>query len=266
MGLFDIHAHLTSPRLCEHTAEILARAREAGVTTIVSNGLNPEDNQAVLDLSSGSDMVQPALGLYPVDAVLPEMLELGVDYPRDSEVHPEDAIEWVRDHVEQAVAVGEVGLDHYWVPDTLWELQEQRFRKLVSIALEADKPLIVHTRKAERRTFEVLVEMGVRKVNWHCYSSKLKLAKQIAAEGHYLSIPANVVRSQSFARIAMELPRESLLLETDCPYLAPEPGGESEPAHVLGSITFMAKQWGCSVESAQTQLEANFERLMGFAP
>ena len=117
MGLFDVHAHLTHPKLVERVPELLANARAAGLTSIVSNGLHPEDNAAVLELARRDPLVKPALGLYPVDAVLPEMRELGVDYPREieREVRAEEAIAWLRDHVEQAFAVGEIGLDGYWV-------------------------------------------------------------------------------------------------------------------------------------------------------
>ena len=76
MGLFDVHAHLTDPRLAAIEVDVLQRAEEAGVTTIVSNGLNPTDNEAVAALAARSSLVKPAFGLYPVDAVLPEMREL----------------------------------------------------------------------------------------------------------------------------------------------------------------------------------------------
>ena len=85
MGLFDVHAHLTHPRLVDDEAGILARAERAGVTTILSNGLNPADNEAVAALAERSPLVKPCFGLYPVDAVLPEMLAMGEDYPHDRE-------------------------------------------------------------------------------------------------------------------------------------------------------------------------------------
>ncbi len=269
MGWFDVHAHLTSPHLVDREAELLANAKAAGVTTILSNGLNPRDNQAVWDLSKRSELVRPCFGLYPVDAVMPGMIRLGIDYPRDEEpADPQEAVQWVADHVEHCVAVGEIGLDHYWVPEDLWEEQEGVFRQLVQIAIDADKPIIIHTRKAERRTFEILAEMGAKRVDWHCFGGKVKLARRIAdeLEGHYFSIPSNVRRSQSFTRMVQTLPRERILLETDCPYLAPEPGGQSEPAHVAGSAAFMAEEWGVSLDEVREQLESNFERLMGFRP
>ncbi|MCB9675512.1 MAG: TatD family hydrolase [Alphaproteobacteria bacterium] len=266
MGLFDVHAHLTDRRLAAREAEVLANARAAGVTTIISNGLNPPDNERVLALAARSDLVKPAIGLYPVDAVLTEMEAMGTDYKRDASFDPEEALQYVEDHVDQCVAIGEIGLDHYWVPSELWDLQEQRFRRLVKLAMEADKPIIIHTRKAEQRTFDVLVEMGATRVNWHCYSSKVKLGMRIAAHGHWLSIPANVRKSDNFRRLLEGLPREKVLLETDCPYLGPEKGELNEPANVAVTAGYAAELWNTSADAVQAQLEANFEALFGFAP
>ncbi len=267
MGLFDVHAHLTHPRMAPDLDGVLTRARAAGVTTIVSNGLNPADNAAVAELAARSDLVRPAFGLYPVDAVLPEMLAMGEDYPHDREPVPgEEAVAWVRDHVEDCFAVGEIGLDRYWVPEALWARQEEHFRALVQIALDADKPMIIHTRKAERRAFEVLQEMGAERVSWHCFGSKVKLGKRIGQHGHYLSIPANVRKAQNFRKLLAELPRERVLLETDCPYLGPVRGERNEPANVAGTAQMAAELWGCTPEEVEAQLAANFERLFGVAP
>ena len=270
MGLFDVHAHLTHPRFAADADAVVDRARAAGVTTIVTNGLNPADNRAVLDLAARHpDLIRPALGLYPVDAVLPEMISAGVDYPRDDLEDPpsgDAAIDWLADHVEQAFAVGEVGLDHYWVPEPLWAAQEERFRRLVRLAMAADKPLIIHTRKAERRAFEVLVEEGATRVVWHCYSSKVKLGHQIAAHGHWLSIPANVVKAENFQRLVQTLPRDKVLLETDCPYLGPTRGDRNEPATVRGTRDWIAADWGEPTAAVQRQLEDNFAAVFGVEP
>ncbi len=268
MGLFDVHAHLTSPRFEGEVDQVVARAQEAGLTTIISNGLNRRDNQKVLDLVAHFPGVKPALGLYPVDAVLPEMMAEGVDYPReDAEViAAEDHIAWLESHLDRAFAVGEIGLDHYWVPESLWKRQEEVFVRLVQLAKEADLPIIIHTRKAEARTFELLQELKAPRVNWHCYSSRLKLAKRIAEAGHYLSVPANARRSETFTGLLRSLPRSQLLLETDCPYLAPEPGTKNEPANVNVTLNYASEIWECEQASAQAQLEENFERLFRVAP
>ena len=267
MGLFDVHAHLTHPDIFKDIEGVLSRASAAGVTSIVSNGLNPADNAAVLALSERFPIVKPALGLYPVDAVLADMNAAGETYPGQRQVWPtSEAIGWVRDHVERAFAVGEIGLDGYWVKEPFWPAQDEAFRALVRLALEADKPIIIHTRKRERRTLELLDELGARRVDWHCFTGRLSLAREITGRGHYLSIPANVRRSESFTRMLETLPRDRLLLETDCPYLGPEKDVLNEPANVKHTAAFAAQLWKTSEEAAAQQLASNFEALFGTPP
>jgi TatD DNase family protein len=269
MGLFDVHAHLTHPRMAPELDAVLARARAAGVTTIVSNGLHPVDNEAVLALARREPLVKAAIGLYPVDAVMREMLAAGVSYPREETGEPpsvDEAIAFVRDHVEEAFAVGEVGLDGYWVPESLWAAQEAAFVALVRIAIEADKPLIIHTRKRERRALELLVELGAKRVDFHCFGGKVSLARQVADAGFHLSIPANARRSESFTRMLETVPRDRLLLETDCPYLAPVKDRGSEPSDVAHTLAYAAELWKTSEAAALAQLEDNFEALFRARP
>lgn len=267
MTLFDVHAHLTDERILAQLPDVLARARAAGVSTIVSNGLNPTDNQAVAELAKSDTLVRPAFGYYPVDAVLRDMRADGVDYPgQRQDWAPEEAVEWVEKHVRSAFAVGEIGLDGYWVPEKYWPAQEAVFRRLVQIAIDADKPIIIHTRKREARTLEILLEMGAKRVNWHCFGGRVTLARRIAEHGHYLSIPANVRRSEAFTRMLETLPRDRVLLETDCPYLGPDKDAMNEPANVRVTAQFAAELWGASEEAVQRQLSDNFEALFGSPP
>jgi TatD DNase family protein len=267
MGLADVHAHLTHPDLRDDLATILAKADAAGVSTILVNGLNPQDNQAARELAQRYPQIQAAFGFYPVDAVLPEMRALGSDYPREGDECPAaEGLAWLEAHAAEAFAIGEIGLDGYWVPESLWESQENVFRKAVEIALAHDKAIIIHTRKRERRAFEILKEMGAARVDWHCFGGKVKLARQIAEHGHWLSIPANARRSESFTRMLETLPREKLLLETDCPYLSPDRTRRSGPADVAGTAAYAGELWNTSVEEVTARLTRNFEDLFGKTP
>jgi TatD DNase family protein len=262
MALSDVHAHLTNPRLLADIDAIVARAQAAGVARIVSNGLNPSDNRAVAALAERHACIRPAFGFYPVDAVLPDMRAAGVDYPREGdECSSEEGVAFVREHVQDAFAVGEIGLDGYWVPEPFWAKQEAVFCSLVKLAMDADKAIIIHTRKREKRTFELLRELGATRVNWHCFGGKVKLAREIAEHGHYLSIPANARRSESFTRMLQTLPRERVLLETDCPYLAETPGTASEPADVAKTAVYAAELWKVDVASVEAQIDENYRRL-----
>jgi TatD DNase family protein len=267
VALFDVHAHLTHERILPMVADVLERAEQAGVRSIVSNGLNPEDNQRVLELSRVYPQVKPAFGYYPVDAVLARMREQGLEYSDQRTAwEPSVAIDWVRDHVRDAFAVGEIGLDGYWVTEPFFEEQEAVFRELVQLAMAFDKPIIIHTRKREARAFEILTELGAPRVNWHCFGGRVSLARRIAEAGHYLSIPANARRSQAFTGMLQGLPRTQLLLETDAPYLAPERDETNEPANVRVTSRYAAELWGTSEQDAEIQLAHNFERLFGVAP
>ncbi|MCX7808392.1 MAG: TatD family hydrolase, partial [Deltaproteobacteria bacterium] len=105
MPLFDVHAHLSDARLLNSIEEVLKRAEEAGVRSILANGLNPQDNARVLELSQRYPMVKPCFGFYPVDAVLAEMREQGIEYPRDAPLFDkEEGIGWVAEHIGQAFA------------------------------------------------------------------------------------------------------------------------------------------------------------------
>jgi TatD DNase family protein len=123
--------------------------------------------------------------------------------------------------------------------------------------------MVVHTRRRERRAFEILTEMGATRVDWHCFGGKVKLARQIAEHGHYLSIPANARRSESFTRMLETLPRERVLLETDCPYLGPDREQPNEPGNVAGTAEYAAELWRAPVGDVHEQLGENFARLFG---
>lgn len=268
MGLFDVHAHVTHADIAARETEVFEAARRAGVTSIISNGLNPTDNEAVRAVAARApDLVRPAYGFYPVDTVMQQMDEMGVAYPRD--VPPctaQEGIAWVRENASDAFAIGEIGLDGHWVPKALWEAQEDAFRELAKIAIDANKPMILHTRKRERRVLEILDELGAKRVDWHCFGGKVNLAREVVSRGHWLSIPSNARRHEAFTRMLETLPRDRILLETDCPYLGPEAGQKSEPAHVALTAAYAAQLWKCSEEQAHAQLEENFEALFGAKP
>jgi TatD DNase family protein len=267
MPLYDVHAHLTHDQLLPDVANILERAAAAGVTTIVSNGLNPADNEAVLELARRYSAVKPALGLYPVDAVLASMRSSGEDYPDQRETWPADtAVRWVEQHVEEAFAIGEIGLDGYWVKEAFWPEQELVFRRLLELAIQTDKPVLVHTRKREARALEIMERLGPKRVCWHCFGGKVALARDIAERGHYFSIPANARRSEAFTRMLQVLPRRQILLETDCPYLGPDKNRPNEPANVTHTAAYAAELWGLRDEEVHRQLEENFVRFFGVDP
>lgn len=257
----DVHAHLIHPSFAGEEDAIAVRAKQAGVTRVIVNGLEPRSNRAVLELCRRHENLLPALGIYPVDAVahLIDRAAWPHPWPPPEPFDPDQEIDFIASVASELVAIGECGLDAYWVTDHMPE-QERVLRRLVEVALAADKPLILHTRKAEERTFAILQEMGVTRADFHCFGGKLKLALQIAEAGYYLSIPPVVVRAESFQKMVQKLPLERLLTETDCPYMGPD-RERNEPAKVPLGVARMAELRHLDVDTMAAHLAANFEAL-----
>jgi TatD DNase family protein len=258
----DVHAHLIHPQFVGEEDAVAERAAEAGLEYVIVNGLEPRSNRAVLDLCDRHDHLLPACGIYPVDAIAAEIGHQGWEHDFDPPTvfDPEAEIEFIDSVAHRLVAIGEIGLDQHWVKNQSAR-QEEVFRGLIQVALRHDKPIIIHTRKAEARSFEILQEMGVKRADFHCYGGKLKLAKRIAEAGYYLSIPPVVVRAESFQRIVAEVPIEQLLTETDCPYMGPDAGERNEPKNVPRGVHAMALARNISAEDMAIQVRANFRRL-----
>ena len=108
--------------------------------------------------------------------------------------------------------------------------------------------------------------MNVARASWHCFGGKVSLARSVAERGHLLSIPANARRSESFTRMLQTLPREQILLETDCPYLSPDRARMSEPADVASTAQYAAELWGVTLAEVTARVEDIFTRLFRVAP
>ena len=260
----DVHAHLIHPQFEGEEDQVADRARDAGLEYVIVNGLEPVSNRRVLELCDRHDHLLPALGIYPVDSIArfidPETWDN--DFPPPAHFNTDDEIAFIDSVADRLIAVGECGLDQYWITDQAPE-QERVLRRLCEVAIKHDLPVILHSRKAEARTFEILQEMGVVKADFHCYGGKLKLAKRIAAAGYYMSIPPVVTRADSFKQLARALPLDRLLTETDCPYMGPDRGERNEPANVPRGVAAMAEACGLTEPDMATQIRENFRRLFG---
>ena len=258
----DVHAHLIH-RAFEGEEDLVAeRAAESGLDYVIVNGLEPKSNRQVLELCKRHPHLLPALGIYPLDAIGPEIatMEWPHSFPPPEPFDIDEEISFIRQMAPELIAIGEIGLDDYWVRDFPSE-QERVFRTLIEVSLEHDLPIIIHSRKAERRCFDILQEMRVERADFHCYGGKLKLARQIADAGYYLSIPPVVTRAESFQRMAQELPLSQLLTETDCPYMGPDKEGRNEPANVPRGVEAMARARDMPPEELAQAIRENFRRL-----
>lgn len=258
----DVHTHLTHEKFSDDWREVIRSAEAAGLGAIVVNGLEPVSNRKILAMAKEFSVVKPALGIYPIDAVnhlLPLDFKLTV-----TRFDVDQEIAFIR---EQALAgslhaVGECGLDGYWLTQETFAEQERVFRALIAVAQEADLPIIIHTRKLEERAGEILAEMQIKRVNFHCFGGKTKLAQRFAEQnGWYFSIPANAVVNEAFQKMLSNLPIDQILTETDAPYLGPVKGERNAPANVTGTIRLLAKLRNQTEEQARSQVWQNYLRL-----
>jgi TatD DNase family protein len=251
MILVDVHCHL---ELLEDLDSVILRAKKAGVKVIVANGINPSTNRQNLEISSKYDIVKVAMGIYPPDALT---RETGVK----QEFDVDKEVEFIKKNKNKIIAIGEVGLDYSTGQDK--ELQAGVFRKMIRLALELDKPLIVHSRKAEEDVIKILEEEKAKKVVLHCFNGRKSLIKKAIALGYYFSIPTNVVRAENFQLLVKEVNINKLLTETDAPYLSPFKGISNEPAFVIEAVKKIASIKGFNEEEVANNIFMNYRESFG---
>ena len=244
--MIDTHAHLDA--CAGPPGALVERAREAGVTRIVTVGTTLAGCRGALALAEAHDGVYAALGIHPHEAG-------GEEAARVAELEPLLA------H-PKAVAVGETGLDHYrdYAPH---DAQLRLFEQLLSLAETHGKPAVIHTRAADTETAAVLAGFPGAVV-LHCFSSPALLPLALE-RGWYVSFAGNVTypKATNIQQTANEVPLDRMLIETDSPYLAPVPhrGKRNEPAYVIETAKFIANLRGITAEELGRATTENFYRF-----
>jgi len=244
----DLHGHLDK---CKDLDSVVENAKKAGVVVAVCAGISPESNRKALELAKKYDLVKASIGLYPIDAMRNEIRK---EYEPDIVAE----MEFIREHSDEIIAIGEIGLDFKTGNDK--EEQEKLFRKQLELARELGKPVIIHSRKAERHVMEVLKDYELDVV-LHCFSGKKKLVMDGIKRGYFFTVPTNVVRSEQFQFIAKEVPLRQLFCETDTPFLSPFKDTSNEPAFVVESYKKMAELREMDVKEVGNIIYSNFQRL-----
>jgi TatD DNase family protein len=246
--VIDTHAHLDA--LGDEPDAVVARAQAAGVATILSVGTSVAGCRATLALAERFDGVFAILGLHPHEAG--SVADGEVDEVRTLLEHP------------KAVAVGETGLDYFrdYAPR---DRQRALFERMLGVASDVAKPVVVHTRAADAETAAALVRHDGTVV-LHCFSSP-HLLDPALERGWYVSFAGNVTypKAVDLRLAATQVPRERLLAETDSPYLAPQPvrGRPNEPANVVHTLAALAEARGESVADLERQIERNAAACFG---
>ena len=260
MTLFDTHAHLNHPQLSEDLPQVLGRAAAAGVGGIVVVGYDRENSERALRLAQQHASVWATVGIHPLDAVEVAADDLG-------------RIAELARH-ERVVAIGETGLDLYRGADW-YKAQVELFRRHYELAAEVGKPLIVHNRSATRSCLDLLEEWGLDGVRavLHCFDGHAQLARRAAGLGCFIGLDGPVTfpprkgdsGEPTIWGVARAVPLDNLLVETDCPWLAPVPyrGRRNEPAYVTYVAARIAELRGISIEELAAATTANARRLFG---
>jgi len=252
----DVHAHIDHELFKTDFDAMIDRARQAGLKVIVANGVDPSTNRVVLELAKKYDIVKPALGIYPPDALETEVKQ--DMYPVDlKEYDLDEELEFISK--ADPIALGEVGLDYKYGKDKLH--QKKVFQGFIDLAEKMDIPLLIHSRKAEADVVEMLESSNAKKVVLHCFSGRHHLVRRAAGHGWSFSIPTNVVRSQHFQTVIDIVHMSQLLTETDSPYLTPFRDQRNEPAFVVESLKKIAEIKGMTVEDTANNVFMNYQKM-----
>jgi TatD DNase family protein len=251
----DSHAHLDDARFAADREAVIQRAWDAGVRRIltIGNGAGPDDMGCGIPVAEAHHWIFTSVGVHPHDASKVE--DRHFEMMERLSANP------------KVLAIGETGLDYHY-DNSPREIQREVFRRQLSTAASLDLPVIVHTREADEDTERILREAGVSRGVLHCFTSSARLAQAALEMGFLISFSGIVTfpNARELAGIARTIPEDRLMVETDCPYLAPVPhrGKRNEPAFVVETARFVAELRGMSLDQLASRTGENFTRL--FSP
>lgn len=225
--IIDSHCHLDFPKFNRDREETILRAREAGVVGMINSGISLKGNRISLELAENNEDIYATLGLNP---------DIGRE-GEDKEIH--DILVQIEANARKTVGIGEAGLDFQdCKTNEERERQTAAFKKVIELAKDLNKPLIVHARMAEEEVLKLVKDVDT--VIYHCYSGPVETMKEIVDMGYYISLATLVCFSEHHQTLAEAVPLENLLLETDSPFLSPRKG-RNEPAFIVDSVPVVAQ-------------------------
>ena len=250
--LIDSHVHLDDSQFDEDREAVIDSLRENNLELVINVGADMESSKRAVELSEKYDMIYAAVGVHPHDAK-------AVD---------EDTIEALRElsKAPKVIAIGEIGLDYHY-DNSPRDTQKKWFRRQIKLAKELDLPIIVHDREATKDTLDIITEEHDGKLRGviHCFSSSVEVAEQYIKLGFFISLggPVTFKNAKMPKMVATEVPLESLLIETDSPYLAPVPfrGKRNDPTKVRYVAETIANLKEISYERLVEATNKNTKRL-----
>lgn len=253
MPIFDTHAHYDSGAFNTDREEILSALPAAGVELVVNPGCDLETSRTAVALAEKFPHVYAAVGVHPSDC----------EGWGDAEFAELEALSL---H-EKVVAIGEIGLDYYWPDNPPREFQQQVFRRQIELALKRDLPIIVHDREAHQDSLNVVLDYPELRGVFHCFSGSPEMAEILIKRGWYLGIdgPITYKNARRAPEVAEVIPLDRIVVETDAPYLTPEPfrGKRNDSRHLPYVIEKMAQWKGVTPEELTAITWENGKRLFG---
>ncbi|MHC4110618.1 MAG: TatD family hydrolase [Planctomycetota bacterium] len=256
MELIDTHCHLTFGQLADDVEQVIARSIAAGVTSWITVGTDPDHNQKAIELARRYDNMYATVGIHPHDAK-----EVSDQAIRQLHALAQN---------KKVVAIGETGLDFHY-DHSPRDKQAEVFRSHLELAQELAMPVIIHSREAFDETMEILQQSGpdLEKVVFHCFSGSPEQAEIVLEAGCYISFTGVVTfkNAESIRQAAEIVSLDRLMLETDCPYMSPEPMRKqriNEPALMIHTAKFLAELKQMSLDdfaAAVTTTSRNFFNL-----
>lgn len=252
--LFDTHVHLNDDQFKEDIEEVIKRAQEAGVSSMVVVGFDRATITRAMELIEEYAFIYAAIGWHPVDAI--DMLDEDLAWIEELSSHP------------KVVAIGEMGLDYHWDKSPR-DIQKEVFRKQIRLAKKVKLPIVIHNREATADIVDILKEEHAEEVGgiMHCFSGSPEVAKECLNMNFYISLggPVTFKNAKKPKEVAVEVPLDKLLIETDCPYLAPHPyrGKRNEPAYVKLVAEQIAELKGLTFDEVAAATTENARKLFG---
>ncbi len=249
--MIDTHCHLTDPRLGEKLETVLANAHAAGVRRMITIGTGLEDSESAIAVCQGRPQLRCAIGVHPNYSH-----EVSLDQlPRLRELQANGAV----------VALGEMGLDYHYDRAPV-EQQKRVFEFQLGLAHELGRPVIIHCREATDDTLAILRNFPNIRADFHCFTGSLAEARAILDAGYMLGFtgPVTFKKNDELREVAKLTPLDRLLVETDAPYLSPEPMRKqkvNEPALVTHVAKRIAEERGMSYDALNAGVEANAARF-----
>lgn len=252
--LFDTHVHLNIEQFDEDREAVIARAKAAGVEKMVVVGFDHQTIKKAIELAETYSYIYAAVGWHPVDAI---------DFT-------DDDLRWLEELAghEKVVALGEMGLDYYWDKSPK-DVQKNVFRKQIALAKKVKLPIIIHNREATDDVIQLLQEEQAEEVGgiMHCFAGEVKHVQPCLDMNFYISLggPVTFKNAKAPKEVAKVVPHDRLIVETDCPFLAPHPhrGKRNEPMYVRLVAEEIASLRETTIEEVERTTTENAERLFG---